>query len=224
MPGQGRLGDKAYVSRDIHGCPFCPHPGTGPAISGSFDVFVNKRPALRVGDPGIHAACCGKNTWLAKTGSETVFINGKAAHRQTDQTTHCGGNGQLVEGSPNVIVGDTTVSPAGGPSSSASSSSGASSNSSASSSSAGSPSGGASSSGDASSSGSTSLSDESNAAAAQDSEPPPAADPADPIEPGIDPDPATLHAQAQADVLRAAAAAHIPFCEECERARTGSQP
>jgi hypothetical protein len=42
-----------------------------------------------------------------------------------------------------------------------------------------------------------------------------------PDDPGIDPDPATIHAQAQADVLRAAAAAHMPFCEECEHATTG---
>lgn len=112
MPGQGRLGDKAYVPLDAHGCVACPHPSTGPAISGSFDVFVNKRPALRVDDTGVHAACCGTNTWQAQTGSQTVFINHKAAHRMGDRTKHCGGVGQLIEGSPNVIVGDSTVSPA----------------------------------------------------------------------------------------------------------------
>src|SRR5215510_5683813 len=112
MPGQGRLGDKAYVALDAHGCLACPHPGTGPAISGSTNVFVNKKPALRVDDTGIHAACCGTNRWRAKTGSQTVFIESKAAHRMTDQTTHCGGTGQLIEGSPNVIVGDSTAAPA----------------------------------------------------------------------------------------------------------------
>jgi len=206
MPGQGRLGDKAYVPQDAHGCPFCPHPGTGPAISGSPTVSVNKRPALRVDDIGMHAACCGKNTWQAKTGSETVFIDNKAAHRQTDQTKHCGGDGQLIEGSPNVIVGDTTASPAALPRS-VSASGGAPSGSGTSSSSTGSSSNGG-----------------SNAAGMQGHAPPPAADPIDAIEPGIDPDPATLHAQAQAAVLRAAAEAHIPFCEECERARPGSLP
>jgi outer membrane protein OmpA-like peptidoglycan-associated protein/uncharacterized Zn-binding protein involved in type VI secretion len=107
VPGQGRLGDKASVPLDAHGCPACPHPAIGPAIQGSPDVNVNKRPALRVDDTGIHMACCGTNTWTATQGSLTVFINGKAAHRMGDQNRHCGGLGQLVEGSPNVIVGET---------------------------------------------------------------------------------------------------------------------
>ena len=105
MPGQGRLGDKANISADKHGCPGCPHPGIGPAIAGSPDVFVNGRPALRVDDVGIHAVCCGPNMWKAKDGSGTVFINGKKAHRQNDGTTHCGGDGSLSEGSTDVIVG-----------------------------------------------------------------------------------------------------------------------
>jgi uncharacterized Zn-binding protein involved in type VI secretion len=113
MPGQGRLGDKANVPLDMHGCPACPHPAIGPAILGSPDVNVNRRPALRVDDPGVHAACCGPNTWTATTGSLTVFINGKAAHRLGDKNRHCGGIGQLVEGSLNVIVGDSGASPAG---------------------------------------------------------------------------------------------------------------
>src|ERR1043165_9863451 len=70
--GQGRLGDRARVVADAHGCPACPHPGLGPAIEGSPDVRVNGRPALRVGDPGIQSACCGGNRWEALTGSGTV--------------------------------------------------------------------------------------------------------------------------------------------------------
>lgn len=107
MPEQGRLGDKAMCPNDAHGCPACPHTVIGPAIDGSPDVFVNDRPALRIGDPGVHAACCGPNTWKAAKGSATVFINSKPAHRRTDQTTHCGGCGTLIEGSDDVIVGDT---------------------------------------------------------------------------------------------------------------------
>lgn len=105
MPGQGRLGDKAFAAVDQHGCPACPHPAVGPAIVGSPDIMVNKKPALRVDDKGIHTACCGSNTWTAVTGSSTVFINGKAAHRMGDLSSHCGGMGLLIEGSPNVIVG-----------------------------------------------------------------------------------------------------------------------
>lgn len=105
MPPQGRLGDKSSVPADAHGCPACPHPCVGPAIQGSPDVLVNKRPALRVGDPGIHAACCGPNTWTAQAGSGTVKINNKDAHRQGDADKHCGGSGNLIEGSTNVITG-----------------------------------------------------------------------------------------------------------------------
>ncbi|MGE0546323.1 MAG: PAAR domain-containing protein [Kofleriaceae bacterium] len=105
MPPQGRLGDKSQVPVCAHGCPACPHPAIGPAIGGSPDVNVNGRPALRAGDPGIHAACCGPNTWTAQAGSSTVFINNMPAHRMGDADTHCGGIGKLIEGSPNVIVG-----------------------------------------------------------------------------------------------------------------------
>lgn len=108
MAAQGRLGDKANAPLCAHGCPACPHPTVGPAISGSPNVLVNSRPALRVGDNGVHAPCCGPNEWRALAGSPTVFINGKPAHRVGDATQHCGGNGRLVEGSPNVDVGGAT--------------------------------------------------------------------------------------------------------------------
>lgn len=105
MPPQSRLGDKSKIPVDVHGCLSCPHTAVGPAIEGSPDVMINGRPALRVGDHGVHAACCGSNTWEAKTGSGTVFINGKAAHRLNDVDQHCGGIGQMIEGSDNVITG-----------------------------------------------------------------------------------------------------------------------
>lgn len=111
MPPQGRLGDKAQAPIDVHGCPACPHPTIGPAVSGSPTVAVNKRAALRVGDTGVHAACCGPNTWTAQRGCQTVMIDGRAAFRLGDASRHCGGIGQLVEGSPNVSVGESTPSP-----------------------------------------------------------------------------------------------------------------
>lgn len=110
MPPQARLGDKALIPADAHGCPACPHTATGPAVAGSRNVLVNDRPAIRVGDPGIHAACCGPNTWNAKTGSGSVLINGRAAHRLGDLTKHCGGIGRSIEGSQNVYVGDSADS------------------------------------------------------------------------------------------------------------------
>ena len=43
---------------------------------------------------------------LIESGSSTVFINGKPAHRLGDVVRHCGGTGKCIEGSGNVIVGD----------------------------------------------------------------------------------------------------------------------
>lgn len=106
MPPQARLGDKALITADAHGCVACPHTASGPAVAGSPNVNVNGRPAIRVDDPGIHTACCGGNTWNAQTGSKSVFINGKPAHRLGDVVRHCGGVGKCIEGSGNVIVGD----------------------------------------------------------------------------------------------------------------------
>ncbi len=106
MPQQGRLGDKSMVPADAHGCPACPHTCVGPAVAGSPDVMVNDKPALRIGDPGVHSACCGPNTWVAQTGAPAVYINGRKAHRLGDVDAHCGGSGKMIEGSPNVIVGD----------------------------------------------------------------------------------------------------------------------
>lgn len=104
---QGRLGDKSMVPADAHGCPACPHPAIGPAITGALTVLVNDLPALRVTDTGMHAACCGPNTWVAVKGSPTVLIEYRQAHRLGDDDQHCGGMGTLIMGSPNVLVGDS---------------------------------------------------------------------------------------------------------------------
>jgi uncharacterized Zn-binding protein involved in type VI secretion len=105
MPPQARLGDQAHVANDTHNCPGCPHDATGPAITGSPDVMVNGRPAVRVGDKGHHSSCCGSQSWTAETGSATVYFNNRPAHRKDDKSHHCGGDGKTIEGSPNVITG-----------------------------------------------------------------------------------------------------------------------
>jgi uncharacterized Zn-binding protein involved in type VI secretion len=110
----GRLGDLSKVDSDAHGCPGCPHTCVGPAIIGSPTVLVNGMPALRVSDLGMHAACCGPNMWNAIEGSPTVLINGLKAHRKDDADMHCGGMGKLIQGSPNVFVGDTGSDGKGG--------------------------------------------------------------------------------------------------------------
>jgi uncharacterized Zn-binding protein involved in type VI secretion len=106
MQPQTRLGDQSMVPADKHGKSCCPHSCTGPATKGSPDVFVNNRAALRVGDSGIHAKCCGPNTWVATKGSGSVSINNQPAHRVQDADMHCGGPGYMIEGSPDVFVGD----------------------------------------------------------------------------------------------------------------------
>jgi len=105
MAKQSRLGDRSLVPADSHGRLCCPHECIGPAETGSPDVDVNGRAALRVTDTGIHATCCGPNTWIATQGSATVFINNLAAHRLGDADQHCGGPGYMIEGSDDVLVG-----------------------------------------------------------------------------------------------------------------------
>ena len=74
-------------------------------MTGSQNVMVNSRPALRVTDNGVHSHCCGPNTWVAVKGSMTVLINNLQAHRLNDADQHCGGPGYMIEGSPDVLVG-----------------------------------------------------------------------------------------------------------------------
>jgi uncharacterized Zn-binding protein involved in type VI secretion len=72
---------------------------------GSPNVLANNKPVLRVTDMGVHAACCGPNMWQAQVGSATVMCNGLPVHRLGDMDLHCGGVGNMIEGSPNIIVG-----------------------------------------------------------------------------------------------------------------------
>ncbi len=105
MPPQSRVGDDALIPSDSHGKPCCAHSAQGPGVKGSPNIMVNGMMAMRVTDPGVHSSCCGANTWVVAMGSSTVFMNGLPAARIGDQTTHCGGTGKLIIGSPDVIVG-----------------------------------------------------------------------------------------------------------------------
>ena len=67
--------------------------------------MINKAPALRAGDVGIHTTCCGSNTWKITHGSGGVFINGKPMVREGDPTKHCGGKGKMEGASGNVFDG-----------------------------------------------------------------------------------------------------------------------
>ena len=105
MPAQARVSDIALCPSCSHGCLSCAHSVQGPCTAGSGDVLVNGLPAARTTDPGVHESCCDANTWVAQGASATVLINGLGAHRVGDQTTHCGGVGEMTTGSPNVTVG-----------------------------------------------------------------------------------------------------------------------
>ena len=105
MPKVSRVGDNANCPADSHGKKCCSHNVTGPATSGSPDVIVNNRQVLRIGDPGVHSSCCGSNTWVVASGSATVTVNNIPVARLGDATSHCGGGGNLIAGSGDVIVG-----------------------------------------------------------------------------------------------------------------------
>lgn len=105
MPRVCRVGDLANCPVDAHGKNCCSHNVTGPATAGSPDVSINGRPVLRIGDPGVHAACCGSNTWKCAQGSPTVVVNNIPVVRLGDTTTHCGGTGTMIEASGDVSIG-----------------------------------------------------------------------------------------------------------------------
>jgi len=94
--GYACVGMHAYCAADAHGCMACPHPVSGPITTGSPNVFVNGSPAARVGDTGVHAACCGANTFKITSGDSQVLINGRPAAKIGSQTAHCGGMGTIT--------------------------------------------------------------------------------------------------------------------------------
>jgi uncharacterized Zn-binding protein involved in type VI secretion len=53
-------------------------------------------PIARVGDHGIHASCCGPNSFVISEGDSEVLIDGKPAARIGDATQHCGGKGKII--------------------------------------------------------------------------------------------------------------------------------
>jgi uncharacterized Zn-binding protein involved in type VI secretion len=92
-----RVNSIAQCNADAHGCPACPHSVKGPVIQGSPNVFSGNMPAARVGDSGIHTACCGPNQYTIISGDSSVLINGRPAAVVGSQTQHCGGMGQIIQ-------------------------------------------------------------------------------------------------------------------------------
>jgi len=86
----------AYTSSDAHGCPACPHPCVGVCSTYSSTVMVRGYPAIRKGDSGMHAACCGPNTFEIIDGDSSVLVDGKPSARIGSQTKHCGSMGIIL--------------------------------------------------------------------------------------------------------------------------------
>jgi len=95
--GYACVGMQAHCPADSHGCPADPLPVTGPITTGSSHVYVNGRPAARVGDVGVHAACAGPNTFRITGGDSSVLIDGRAAAKKGSTTSHCGGEGYIIK-------------------------------------------------------------------------------------------------------------------------------
>ena len=112
MAALGRKNGQDFAFCPAHQCKRCsrcPHPVQGPAVKGSSKTFVDGKPALRVGDSGVHdkQTCCGPNMWKAmKTvQARKVFIEGKEAFCVGDITLHDGKDpGKLMVGSSTVFV------------------------------------------------------------------------------------------------------------------------
>ena len=94
-----RVGSKARAPIDAHGCPACPHSNcTGPAnVASASELIIAGLPAIRVGDSGIHAACCGTNRWSLGAGDDEVLYQGKALGVVGSPTQHCGGVGKIIQ-------------------------------------------------------------------------------------------------------------------------------
>lgn len=94
MPAASRQGDNCTGD----GC-FPPRESS----EGSPNVFINDKPALRVGDK-FAAHTCGDSTHdgVCSSGSGKVFINSKPAARVGDDVS-CGA--AVAVGSPDVFIG-----------------------------------------------------------------------------------------------------------------------
>lgn len=114
LPRAARAGDAARTPHggdddggDDERCDRCPHDEVGRSATGSVNVLVNRRRALRVGDKGVHETCQGTGEWEATHGAPRVLINNKRAHRLGDDVRYRGGwTGHTVQGSPDVLIGN----------------------------------------------------------------------------------------------------------------------
>ncbi|MES3154015.1 PAAR domain-containing protein [Sphingomonas faeni] len=89
MPQAARIGDMEA----------CPNGGNSPIMTGAPTVFIEGRPAARVGDK---LNCGGGHTQI-ESGSPTVMIEDSHAARIGDTTCH---KGALTTGAATVFIGN----------------------------------------------------------------------------------------------------------------------
>ncbi len=108
MPSAARVGDIAVGAphcHSVHPWSPVPHPVTGPIQTGAATVFIENMQAARLNDTGVHAACCGPNTFQIVSSSATCIIEGMAAARMGDSTLHCSmAPGSIVSGAATVMI------------------------------------------------------------------------------------------------------------------------
>lgn len=101
MPGAARVGDN-------HVCPSptpAPHGGGPVGPAGSPMVMTNGMSQARAADP---LTCAAPVPNFIVTGARTVLVDGQPAARVSDKTMHPP-PGQIVVGSPDVLIGGPTV-------------------------------------------------------------------------------------------------------------------
>jgi uncharacterized Zn-binding protein involved in type VI secretion len=108
MPQAARVGDIAVGTphcHSVHPWSPVPHPVSGPIQTGAATVYIENSQAARLNDMGIHAACCGPNTYMIVSASGTCIIEGSAAARVGDTTLHCGtAAGSIVSGASTTMI------------------------------------------------------------------------------------------------------------------------
>jgi uncharacterized Zn-binding protein involved in type VI secretion len=95
-------GKGAARAGDHHDCPHGSHVG-GPILAGSDNVWIDDKPAARMGD---RSRCCGPTDRI-ESSAPGVFFNWRRAARQGDATRH---SGVVVGGSSGVYIGDLGLS------------------------------------------------------------------------------------------------------------------
>lgn len=102
------MSNAACVGSLTSGHDFCP---SVEVTSGSENVFVNNKPAARVGDICAEHNCKGSplrhetHVPVLVSGSQNVFVNSRPAARVGDKVLCLGGiESEIISGSQNVFI------------------------------------------------------------------------------------------------------------------------